>query len=78
MLWRQAPNYLVLATVEGRTVEVGGPGRDVWELLSDAVGIEMLLRSLASRFSTTEDLIRGDVERLLNNLREGSFVERID
>ena len=77
-LWRVAPAYLVLGTVDGRTVEVDGPGRDVWELLTGWVTDEELTAALARRYGAGEEIVSRDVRSLLGELHAQGYVDRDD
>lgn len=75
-LWRAAPAYLVLGTVDGPTIEVEGPGCDVWELLTDWITEEALTVALAERYAASEPTVAADVRALLGELHGQGFVER--
>jgi hypothetical protein len=75
-LWRVAPDYLVLGTVDGRTIEVNGPGCDVWELLAGWVGDEELTATLGRRYGIGEEIVSRDVRSLLEELHTQGYVDR--
>ena len=76
VLWRSVPGYLVLATDGGTPSEVFGSGSEVWELLQHPVETEALVTALAETYSTTVELVRPAVERLLEQLQAGGYVEQ--
>ncbi len=76
VLWRMAPGYLVLGAVDGRTVEVDGPGCDVWELLTDWVTDDALTAALARRYGAGEEIVSRDVRSLLGELHAQGYVDR--
>lgn len=76
MLWRAAPGYLVLATVDGRTIEVGGSGGDVWSRLSVWSDGDELIADLARRYGAEERAVASDVQALLGDLHAQGYVER--
>jgi Coenzyme PQQ synthesis protein D (PqqD) len=78
VLWRIAPGYLVLGTVDGRTVEVDGPGCDVWQLLTDWVTDEALNAALARQYGASEEIVSRDVRSLLGELHAQGYVDRDD
>ncbi len=78
VLWRAAPDYLALATVDGRTTEVHGPGYAVWNLLDRPIQQERLIELVAERYGVQRDLVATDVVALLTDLKAGGYVERWD
>jgi hypothetical protein len=76
VLWRTAPGYLVLAGVDGRIVEVDGPGGDIWSRLCSWVTEEELIADLARRYGADERIVAADVQSLLHELHGRSYVER--
>ena len=77
-LWRAAPGYLVLGHVDGRTIEVDGPGCDVWELLTGWVEDEELTAALARQYGASEEIVSRDVRSLLGELHAQGYVDRDD
>lgn len=76
VLWRTAPGYLALAAVDGRSIEVSGPGGDVWAQLSGWVTEEELAATLAHRYGTNEREVLADVQPLLRELHAQGYVDR--
>jgi hypothetical protein len=76
VLWRAAPGYLVLGTVDGRTIEVAGPGCDVWGLLTGWVDEDDVTAVLARRYGASEELVARDVRPLLGELHAQGYVDR--
>ena len=68
----------MLGTVDGRTLEVDGPGCDVWELLTGWVSDEELTATLARRYGTSEEIVSRDVRCLLGELHAQGYVDRDD
>ena len=77
-LWRVAPGYLVLGTVDGRTLEVDGPGGDVWERLTGWVTAEELTAALARQYGASVEMVSRDVQSLLGELHAQGYVDRDD
>ena len=78
VLWRTAPGYLVLATVDGRTVEVGGAGAEVWVRLAEWTTEEHLTATLARAYETEPRIVSPDVRSLLHELHAQGYVDRSD
>lgn len=76
VLWRTVPGYLVLATMDGLTVEVHGPGGDVWARLADWITEEELTPGLARRYGAEERVVSPDVRSLLRELHAQGYVDR--
>jgi hypothetical protein len=78
VLWRTAPGYLALSTVSGRTIEVDGPGCDVWSRLAEWVTEEDLVAALARQYYAEEHVVSPDVRSLLVALHAQGYVDRDD
>lgn len=78
MLWRTAPGYLALSTLDGHTVEVGGPGRDVWARLAAWTTEEELTAALVREYGAEERVVSPDVRLLLEELHRQGYVDRDD
>lgn len=78
VLWRTAPGYLALATVDGRTLEVDGPGGDVWAQLAGWITEEELTAALARQYGAEEQVVSPDVRSLLHELHAQGYVDRDD
>jgi hypothetical protein len=78
VLWRVAPRYLVLAGVEGRTIEVDGPGCDIWALLTGWTTEDELTATLARQYGAEEQIVSRDVRLLLGELHAQGYVDRDD
>lgn len=76
VLWRTAPNYVVLATVDGRTVEIEGPGGGIWARLAGWLPEEELISALAREYETDERVVSRDVRSLLEELHAQGYVDR--
>jgi hypothetical protein len=78
ILWRTAPSYLVLATIDGRTVEVAGSGADVWARLGSWITEDEVAAALAGQYGAEERVVSSDVLALLQELHAGGYVDRDD
>jgi coenzyme PQQ synthesis protein D (PqqD) len=78
VLWRTAPGYLVLGTVDGRVIEVEGPGGEVWELLKEWMDEGEVTATLAGRYRADREVVERDVGSLLSELAAQGFLERRD
>ena len=76
VLWRIAPGYLALATMDGLTVEVHGPGCDVWAQLAGWITEEELTPGLARQYGAEERVVSPDVRSLLGELHAQGYVDR--
>ena len=76
VLWRTAPGYLALATVDGRTVEVGGAGAEIWVRLADWTTEEDLTATLARAYGAELQVVSPDVRSLLHELHAQGYVDR--
>jgi hypothetical protein len=78
VLWRTAPGYLVVATVDGDSVEVGGTGCDVWAQLTGWITEEALAAALARQYGAEERVVSPGVRSLLQELHAQGYVDRDD
>lgn len=76
VLWRTAPGYLAVATVGGHTLEVGGPGGELWLHLAEWITEEELIAALARRYGADEPSVSPDVRSLLEELSGQGYVDR--
>lgn len=76
VLWRTVPGYVALATVDGRTTEIEGPGCDVWARLADWIEEEELTAALTQEYGAEEAAVSADVRSLLHRLQARGYVER--
>jgi len=76
VLWRTAPGYLAVATVDGRIAEVDGPGGDIWSRLATWVTEEELIADLARQYGTEARVVAADVRSFLHEFHGQRYVER--
>jgi hypothetical protein len=76
VLWRTAPGYLVLGTVDGRTLEVEGSGGEVWARLDRWIAEDQLTTELARYFGVDLGLVAAEVGSLLEELHVRGYVDR--
>ena len=77
VVWRAAPGYLVVGRPGSPTMEVYGPGADMWELLPAAPHVTDLCRQLADRFHAELADVRPGIESLLIDLERRGFVDHL-
>ena len=77
VLWRTAPDFLALATIEGDLIEVSGPGEQIWNLLASAMAFDDLVDCLSVRYGGDSAVISQDVAELLHTLGEGGYVAEL-
>jgi hypothetical protein len=75
VLWRAAPEYLVVSTTDAQTIEFGGPASEIWQLLASPRSVAEMSFELAERFGAPPDLVRRDVEAFIAELEKRSLVE---
>lgn len=78
VLWRMAPAFLVLATVDGTAVEVDGPGADIWMRLVEWITEDELTAALAKAYGADVQVVSSDVRSLLDELHAQGYVDRTD
>ncbi len=78
VLWRTAPGYLVVATVDGTAVEVDGPGADIWIRLAEWITEDDLTVALARAYGADVQVVSPDVRALLRELHDHGYVDRED
>ena len=76
VLWRTAPGYLAVATVDGSTIEVEGPGCDVWAHLAVWISEDALTAALARQYGAEQRIVSPDVRALLHELHGQGYVDR--
>lgn len=74
MLWRAVPGYLVLASVDGKVLEVEGSGADVWALLDVPATLGSVATVLAEQYGAPLDTVRADVGAFVDRLAGSGFV----
>ena len=75
VVWRTAPEYLVVSTVAGQAVEIHGPAESVWKLLDYPRSSEELLEALTSTHGDRAAVESGLI-RLLSDLESAGYVRR--
>lgn len=78
VVWRAGVDYLVLARIDGHTVEVRGPGPHVWDRLEEPTSISELTEDLAERFGVDTATVHADLVPVLRRLVEEGFVRVLD
>jgi hypothetical protein len=73
-LWRSTPGFLVVAAIDGSSVEMGGSAASIWQALpgehDTPIEVEDVIRHLAERYDTAPATVAGDVVRVLESLDE--------
>lgn len=75
VVWRMAPGYLALGTVEGDVLEVEGSGDEVWRHLERWVSTDELVARLTARHGVADEDLAAEVVALLGELRSAGYVE---
>jgi hypothetical protein len=68
VLWRAAPGFLVVATVDDEVHEAVGPAPEIWRAIGRPVSIGELVTSLADAHGLPPERIRGDVASFVVDL----------
>jgi hypothetical protein len=68
----------VVGTVDGRILEVDGPGGELWQLLTGWVEEEDVVAILTGRYEADSKIILRDVRSLLSELSAQGYVDRGD
>lgn len=74
VLWRSAPGFLVVATVDGEVTSADGQAVAVWELLATPVSFDELAATLARRHGLHEEQIRSDITPFLRQMIDVDLV----
>ena len=69
--------YLALVQLDGSSIEVHGPGADVWEMLHSPLAHRDLIAAVAPKYSTSSSVVEHDIVALLSQLNDLGYVERI-
>lgn len=75
LLWRVAPGYLVVTTLEDETREADGPAPEIWRSIDQSISIGGLIASLAETYALAPEQIRDDVIAFLSDLVVAGLVK---
>jgi hypothetical protein len=75
-IWRTAPGYLALASIDGSAIEIRGPACDIWKLLESPIEEAQLVATLSEQYAGDRVDMRRDVRQLLDDLHERGYVVR--
>jgi hypothetical protein len=78
VLWRVAPGYLVLATLDGEVYESAGPAPEIWRAIDRPIDVGQLITSLAETYGLAPEQIRTDVNSFLAELVTAGLVSADD
>lgn len=74
VLWRIAPGFLAVSTVDGEALTAGGPAAEIWQLLAQPTTVDELCTQLAARHAIEAAQVRADVTPFLTELIEADYV----
>lgn len=77
LLWRDAPGYLVVATVDDEVHEATGPAPEIWRELARPIAVGELVATLADAHGVAPDAIRADVTTFVHELIDLGLVEML-
>lgn len=75
VLWRSAPNFLAITTVDGTTLQAEGPAAEVWRLLERPTAFDSLCAELAARHDIAVTQVRADLTPFIEHLITGGWIE---
>ena len=73
-----AGNGVVLSLKEmdcGHLMTVNGAGLDIWKLLEKETTFEQIVSDMMEMYDVSEDTLRADVERFLEQLRKADLLD---
>jgi len=76
VLWRVAPGYLILASVDGEPHEAIGPAAEIWMLIESPRSTGEIVGELRERYRVARSTVRVAVEAFLADLELRGFVVR--
>lgn len=68
VIWRVAPGFLVVATLDDEVHEAAGPAPEIWRAIERPISVGGLISSLAEAYALAPDQIRDDVITFLGEL----------
>lgn len=78
VLWRSAPGFLVVSTIDGEAFTAEGGAAQVWDHLTDPVTVDQLCAELAELHSVGLEQMRADVPPFVDQLIEAGYVEVLE
>ena len=78
VIWRTAPNYLVLMDAHGDLMEITGSVVLAWELLDEPIEFDVLVSELASVYETPHDDVAPVLKAVIESLMERGVVDQFN
>lgn len=75
LLWRVAPAYLVVTTLDDEVREAAGPAPEIWQAIDRPISIGGLIALLAEAYALAPEQIRDDVITFLSELVAAGLVK---
>ena len=75
VLWRGAPGYLVVATLDDEVIEAAGPAPEIWRAIDPPTSVGDLIAGLAEAHALTPEQIRQDVTSFLAELIDAGLID---
>ena len=75
VLWRGAPGYLVVATLDDEVIEAAGPAPEIWRAIDPPTSVGDLIAGLAEAHALTPEQIRQDVTSFLSELIDAGLID---
>lgn len=74
VLWRVAPGFLVVATLDDVIHEASGPAPDIWQLIGAPIAFGELIAALADAHDLPPAEIRDDLTTFVTELVDRGLV----
>ena len=78
VIWRTAPDYLVLMDASGDLMEISGSVVLAWELLAEPIEFDELVSELASTYDTPSEDVAPVLEAVIDSLKERGVVAQLN
>lgn len=69
VLWRSAPGFLALCTVDGRVTTVSGSADVIWALLDSPASMGALVTAVADVYDVAPEVVSADIGATIESLR---------
>ena len=78
VIWRTAPNYLVLMDSQGDLMEISGSVVLAWELLAEPIEFDELVSQIASTYDAPSEDVAPVLEAVIDSLQERGVVDQLN
>jgi hypothetical protein len=71
LAWRRVDDEIVILNLETSVYfSLDGIGSEIWEMIHQKKSEQEIVESLVKKYSSTEDIIRKDVQNLIKQLKK--------